>query len=173
MNYDVPNDAFLPVALIFALAASILAVVAERTRFFPHAFNWLRKDPIVRTALVALLLAIGPITARTKNGQMSLPRPPLLLQVAELPPEPSLDLVSVRTNGVAFVAASSNAVEVATWRQIGGTEMGTWVEGPTNAPVFAIGTNPVFRAYASASGSVSFESMRRPPAAQFSRSMSG
>ena len=161
MNYDVPNDAFLPAILIFALAAAMFAVMAERTRFFPRAVQWLRKDPVVRTALVALLLAIGPITARTKNGQMSLPRPPLLLQVEEPAPEPSLDLVSVRTNGVAFVVASSNAVEMTAWRRMGGTEMGSWIEA--EEPFFMLGTNPVHRAYACASGSVSFESMRRPP----------
>ena len=80
--------------------------------------------------------------------------------------EPSIAPVAVFTNGVSLVAATSNAVELATWRTIGGTEMGAWIESPTNAPFFAIGTSLISRAYASASGAVSFESMRRTPVGQ-------
>ncbi len=124
-------------------------------------------DAVAFVALVWGITALS-IHAGTQGGgnaPQSLPTPPRLLQVAELPPEPSLDLVSVHTNGVTFRAASSNAVEVVSWRLIGGTEMGAWIEGPTNAPLFRIGTNPVFRFYASASGSVSFEPIRHPPVA--------
>ena len=126
MNYDVPSDAVLPVLLVFALFAAILSVVAERARFFQRAARWIQKDPVVRTALVVLLFAIGPITARTKNGQLSLPRPPLLLQVDEPPLEPAIAPVSVHTNGVAFRAESTNAVEITAFRTVGGTELGDW-----------------------------------------------
>ena len=161
MNNGVPNDATLAAVLIFGLFAAILAVIAEKTHFFPRAVRWIQKDPVVRTALVVLLFAIGPITARTKNGQMSLPRPPLLFQVVEPPPEPAMAPVSVWTNGVALRAESTNAVEITAFRTIGGTELGDWIE--TAAPFFAVGTNPVNRCFVSASGSVSFDSMRRPP----------
>ena len=164
MNYDVPNDATLAAVLIFALFAAVLAVVAEKTRFFPRAVRWIQKDPVVRTALVALLFAIGPITARTKNGQLSLPRPPLLLQVEEPAPEPAIVPVAVHTNGVVLQAESTNAVEVTAFRTIGGTELGDWIE--VAEPFFAVGTNPVSRCYVSASGSISFNSMRRPPVGQ-------
>ena len=161
MNYGVPNDATFAAVLVFALFAAVLAVVAERTHFFPRAVRWIQNDPVVRTALVALLFAIGPITARTKNGQLSLPRPPLLLQVEEPAPAPSIAPVTVHTNGVVFRAESTNAVEIAVFRIVGGAELGDWIE--TAAPFFAVGTNPVNRCFVSASGSVSFDSMRRPP----------
>ena len=79
------------------------------------------------------------------------------------PAMPALGLVSVRTNGVFLVPPSSSAVEESAWRRVGGTEMGTWIDGGTDSPMFMVGTNPVFRAYAAASGAISFESMRRPP----------
>ena len=161
MNYDVPNDATFAAVLVFALFAAVLAVIAERTHFFPRAVRWIQKDPVVRTALVVLLFAIGPITARTKNGQLSLPRPPLLLQVEEPASAPSIAPVTVHTNGVVLRVESTNAVEIAAFRTVGGTELGDWIE--TAAPFFAVGTNPVNRCFVSASGSVSFDSMRRPP----------
>ncbi|MBQ6247048.1 MAG: hypothetical protein IJK04_09305 [Kiritimatiellae bacterium] len=126
MHYGVPNDATFAAVLVFALFAAVLAVIAERTHFFPRAVRWIQKDPVVRTALVALLFAIGPITARTKNGQLSLPRPPLLLQVDEPAPEPAIVPVTVHTNGVALRVESMNAVEVTAFRTIGGTELGDW-----------------------------------------------
>ena len=126
MHYGVPNDATFAAVLVFALFAAVLAVIAERTHFFPRAVRWIQKDPVVRTALVALLFAIGPITARTKNGQLSLPRPPLLLQVEEPAPAPAIAPVTVHTNGVALRVESMNAVEVTAFRTIGGTELGDW-----------------------------------------------
>ena len=60
MHYGVPNDAALVAVLVFALFAAVLAVIAERTHFFPRAVRWIQKDPVVRTALVVLLFAIGP-----------------------------------------------------------------------------------------------------------------
>ena len=56
---------------------------------------------------------------------------------------------------------SATAVEITAFRRVGGTEIGDWIE--IVEPFFAIGTNPVSRCYVSASGSVSFETMRRPP----------
>ena len=126
MHYGVPNDATFAAVLVFALFAAVLAVVAERTHFFPRAVRWIQKDPVVRTALVVLLFAIGPITARTKNGQLSLPRPPLLLQVDEPAPAPAIAPVTVHTNGVALRAESTNAVEITAFRTVGGTELGDW-----------------------------------------------
>ena len=164
MHYGVPNDTSLVAVLVFALFAAILAVVADKANFFPRAVRWIQKDPVVRTALVALLFAIGPITARTKNGQMSFPRPPLLHQVEEPSPAPAIAPVTVHTNGVALRPESTNATEITAFRRIGGSELGDWIE--TAAPFFAVGTNPVSRCYVSASGSISFDSMRRPSVGQ-------
>ncbi len=109
---------------------------------------------------VFIVLSVGSATrwagAKGDRGVPTDPAQPL---------EPSLAPVAVYTNGVSFVVATSNAVELTTWRTIGGTEMGAWIESP-NVPFFAIGTNLISRAYASASGAISFESMRRPPVGQ-------
>ena len=85
----------------------------------------------------------------------SLARPP------EPPPEPAFGLVEVRTAGVSLRAEPTNAVEAAAWRLRGASEDGFWIE--RDAPFFALGTNPVRRVYASASGALSFESARHPP----------
>ena len=170
MNYDASNDAVSFVALVWAVWFGILlAWLVKKSRIVSDFVSWFRqKSTPVRILVVCAFTALS-IFAGTKSGgnaPLSMPLPTIrTIQTIQTIQTitPSLDLVSVRTNGVAFIAASSNAVEVAAWRQIGGTEMGAWIEGPTNAPVFAIGTNPVFRCYASASGSVSFESIRRPP----------
>ena len=113
---------------------------------------------------VFIVLSVGSVTrwagAKGDRGVPTQPsEPPQVV-------EPSIAPVALYTNGVLFVATTSNAVELATWRTIGGTEMGAWIESPTNAPFFAIGTNFIARAYASASGAISFESMRRPPVGQ-------
>ena len=106
---------------------------------------------------IVIVLSVGSATKWAgAKGDRGVPTEPTQLS------EPSIAPVSVYTNGVSFAAATSNAVEVTSWRTIGGTEMGVWIEPSDNA-VFAVGTNPVSRAYASASGAVSFASMRRPP----------
>ena len=110
---------------------------------------------------IAIVLSVGSATRWAgakgdRNAPMQPSEPPQVV-------EPSIAPVAVYTNGVSFVSATSNAVELTTWRTIGGTEMGTWIESLTNAPFFAIGTNTISRAYASASGAISFESIRRPP----------
>ncbi len=113
---------------------------------------------------VFIVLSVGSATkwagAKGDRGVPTQPsEPPQVI-------EPSIAPVAVYTNGVSFVTASTNAVELTAWRTIGGTEMGAWIESPTNAPFFAIGTNLISRAYASASGAISFKSMRRPPVGQ-------
>ena len=77
------------------------------------------------------------------------------------PPEPAFGLVEVRTSGVSLRAEPTNAVEAAAWRLRGASEDGFWIE--REKPFFALGTNPVRRVFASASGALSFESARHPP----------
>ena len=120
---------------------------------------------------IVVVLSVGSATRWAgakgdRGGAPYVPEPSPSQNGVGLPSEPSLSIFSVHTNGVVFRAATSNAIEVATWRTIGGTEMGAWIESQTNSPFFAVGTDSVFRAYASASGAVSFESMRRPPVGQ-------
>ena len=140
-------------AVVFALMA-LGAHVAKRIPL---------REPLAQFRRLGLLwqvfivLSVGSATRWAgAKGDRGVPTNPAQ------PSEPSIAPISVHTNGVAFAAATSNAVEVASWRTIGGTEMGAWIEPSTNA-VFAVGTNPVSRAYAVASGAVSFASMRRPP----------
>ena len=147
-------------AIVFALMA-LGARIAERGPRFDALVQFKRLGLLWQ---VFIVLSVGSATRWAgAKGDRGAPTPPLQLSGPIQVIEPSLSPVSVHTNGISFVAASSNAIEVAAWRTIGGTEMGVWIEAPTNAPFFAIGAAPVYRAYASASGAVSFDSMRRPP----------
>ena len=58
-------------------------------------------------------------------------------------------------------AESASAVEVTDWRRHGSATGGVWLD--FDEPFFSIGTNPVSRAYVAASGSISFDTTRRPP----------
>ena len=120
---------------------------------------------------VVVVLSVGSATRWAgakgdRGGAPYAPEPTTSLAGVGTLAEPSLSPVAIHTNGVAFRVATSNAVEVVSWRTIGGMEMGAWIESPTNSPFFAIGMESVFRAYVSASGAISFDSMRRPPVGQ-------
>ena len=122
-----------------------------------------RRGPLaqgVSLVLSVIVVAFGGSKPGGGNGGGggllgSLARPP------EPPPEPAFGLVEVRTSGVSLRAEPTNAVEAAAWRLRGASEDGFWIERET--PFFALGTNPVRRVYASASGALSFESARHPP----------
>ena len=132
----------------------------------PHVRSLLARfrtsGPLVQSGAFALLLAAVAIGG-TKPGSggngggggglRSVPPAP--------PPEPAFGLVEVRTQGVAMRAEPTNAVEAAAWRLRGASEDGIWIE--RESPFFALGTNPVRRVHASASGTISFDSSRRPP----------
>ena len=148
------------VAVVFALMALGARIMERGARC--EALAQFRRLGLLWQ--VFIVLSVGSVTrwagAKGDRGVPTQPSdPPQVI-------EPSIAPVSVYTNGISFVEASTNAIEVSTWRTIGGTEMGVWIESPTNAPFFVIGTTPISRAYASASGAISFESMRRPPVSQ-------
>ena len=122
-----------------------------------------RSGPLGQAAALALLVAVVAIGG-TKPGDgggggggggglRSVPPAP--------PPEPAFGLVEVRTRDVAMCAEPTNSVEAAAWRLRGASEDGVWIE--REKPFFALGTNPVRRVYASASGALSFGSARHPP----------
>ena len=122
-----------------------------------------RSGPLGQAAALVLLVAVVAIGG-TKPGDgggggggggglRSVPPAP--------PPEPAFGLVEVRTEGVALRAEPTNSVEAAAWRLRGASEDGIWIE--RERPFFALGTNPVRRVYASASGALSFGSARHPP----------
>ena len=146
-------------ALVFTLATATLCVIAHRARFLPRAVQWFRSDPLVRGLLVALLLAIGPITTRSKNGQLSLPHPPLALSGQPTATTPTFVCCEARTSGVAMVAPTTNAVVSQACLLHGASEQGEWVE--TSSLFFRWGTNDVRRLYASP-GCLSFGTMRHP-----------
>ena len=146
-------------ALVFALATATLCAIAHRSCFLPRAIQWLRRDPLMRGLLVALLLAIGPITARTKNGMLSLPRPPAILTGETPSPTPPFVCYEARTNGISMVAPTTNAVVSESCLRCGTSEGGEWVE--LDAPFFRWGTNDIRRLYASP-GCLSFGTMRHP-----------
>ena len=120
-----------------------------------------RSGPLGEAAALAMLVAVVAIGGTKpgggnggglRAGNPVLPAPP---------PEPAFGLVEVRTEGVALRAEPTNSVEAAAWRLRGASEDGIWIE--CEKPFFALGTNPVRRVYASASGALSFENARHPP----------
>ena len=120
-----------------------------------------RRGPLAQAAALAMLVAVVAIGGTKPGGgnggglRAGNPVPPAP------PPEPAFGLVEVRTEGVALRAEPTNAVEAAAWRLRGASEDGIWIE--CERPFFALGTNPVRRVYASASGALSFGSARHPP----------
>ncbi len=150
-------------AVVFALMALGAWLVERKPRC--EALAQFRRLGLLWQVFIVLSVGSATRWAGAK-GDRGAPTPHLQLAGPIQAIDPSLSPVSVQTNGVSFVAATTNAIEVSTWRTIGGTEMGVWIEAPTNAPFFAIGAAPISRAYASASGAVSFDSMRRPPVGQ-------
>ena len=127
-----------------------------------------RSGPLGEAAALALLVTVvaiggtkpegGNQPRNTPNTRNDLPSVPSACSVVE---EPAFGLVEVRTEGVALRAEPTNSVEAAAWRLRGASEDGIWIE--CEKPFFALGTNPVRRVYASASGALSFGSARHPP----------
>ena len=111
-------------------------------------------------ALVAGLVCAVAVGGTKPGGTNDPPRglrsPPTAVAV-----EPSFAPVEVSTNAVALRLESATSVEVPDWRKHGSSSGGVWLD--FNEPFFRVGTNPVSRAYVAAGGSISFESMRRPP----------
>ena len=119
-----------------------------------------RMNLAAKGALVAGLLGAVAIGG-TKPGGTNGPANRLLLPVAGTPVTntPPFALVEVRTNGVALVSASTNAVVSESVLRRGTNEGGEWIE--TEEPFFRWGTNPVSRVFASPSV-LSFGTMRHP-----------
>ena len=127
-----------------------------------------RSGPLGEAAALAMLVTVVAIGG-TKPGDGNQPRNtpntrndlPFAPSACSVVGEPAFGLVEVRTEGVALRAEPTNSVEVAAWRLRGASEDGIWIE--REKPFFALGTNPVRRVYASASGALSFGSARHPP----------
>ena len=160
-----PDESATALGAFFCLLWLVILIgwLVGKSHAIAETVAWFRRKAVPAKIFIVCafcaVLTYGSIKGGG-NAPQGLPRPPLLLQVLELPPEPATAPVSVWTNGVALRAESTNAVEITAFRTIGGSELGDWIE--TSAPFFAIGTNPVNRCFVSASGSVSFETHRRP-----------
>lgn len=169
MDFALHDQAVVFGAILSASWAAILfAALARRFNPFGAFFSCFRRNSAVERMVVAFAVATAVVYGGSKgDGGLRQPGISGIRQtgasqaVAQEPPEASIGLVGVRTNGVSLVAPSPSAVEVAAWRRVGGTEMGSWIESAS--PFFMVGTNAVSGAFAAASGSISFESARRPP----------
>ncbi len=166
MPIHTPDESATAIGAFFCLVwlVVILWWIAAKSRGVADTVAWFRKQTIPSRIFALLVLLALIAIGGSKNGGTLGMRPPAATAVEPPPPEapsPSLAVVSVWTNGVALRAESTNAVEITAFRRVGGTEIGDWIE--IVEPFFAIGTNPVSRCYVSASGSVSFETHRRPP----------
>jgi len=124
-----------------------------------------RAGPLSQAAtlvLLAVAVAVGGSKPGGGNQQRTAPNTRTgNASASSAAGEPGFGLVEVRTNGVALRAEPTNAVEAAAWRLRGASEDGFWIE--RDEPFFALGTNPVRRVHAAASGALSFADARRPP----------
>ena len=161
-----PDESATAIGAFFCLLWLVILMwwLVGKSHAIAETVAWFRRKAVPAKIFIVCafcaVLTYGSIKG-DGNAPQGFPRPPILLQVLELPPEPATAPVSVWTDGVIFRAESTNAVEITAFRTVGGSELGDWIE--TAAPFFAVGTNPVSRCYVSASGSISFYSMRRPP----------
>ena len=149
-------------------AVLLFAAIARRFNPFGSFAARFRGNSAVDRMLIAFAVATAVVYGGSKgNGGLRQPGISGIRQAGSAQaapqesPEASIGLVGVRTNGVSLVAPSPNAVEVTAWRRVGGTEMSCWIKPAS--PFFMVGTNAASGACAAASGSVSFESTRRPP----------
>ena len=120
-----------------------------------------RKMSLAAKCALAAGLVCAVAIGGTKPGGTNDPPGGLRSSPATVSVEPSFAPVEVRTNAVALRMESTTSVEVPDWRKHGSSSGGVWLD--FDEPFFLIGTNPVSRAHVAASGSISFESMRRPP----------
>ena len=113
-------------------------------------------------ALVAGLVgavAIGGTKPGGNDPQRQAAHPVSAMRTVAGTNAPPFALVEVRTNGVSFASATSNAIVSKTILRRGTSEGGEWIE--TETPFFRWGTNPVSRIFASPAV-LSFGSMRHP-----------
>ncbi len=143
-----PDESATALGAFFCLVWLVILVwwLVAKSRVVADTVAWFRRKAVpARIFIVCAFLAVLTYGSVKSGGNepQNQPRPPLLLQVMEPPPEPAIAPVSVWTNGVALRAESTNAVEVTAFRTVGGTELGDWNE--TDAPLFADGTHPAYR----------------------------
>lgn len=120
-----------------------------------------RMNLAAKGTLVAGLVGAVAIGGMKPGGSPPLrsPNNPASIVRSDGTNTPPFALVEVRTNGVALVAASTNAVVSESIRRRGTSEGGEWIE--TEEPFFRWGTNPVSRVFASPAV-LSFGTMRHP-----------
>ncbi len=149
------HETLLVATLTGAFFVAVLGCIASSSGFFSKTIQWLRNDPLVRVLLVIGLFSAGPITLRSKNGDPSrsvqFPQPDDAI--------PSFVCHEARTNGVAMVEPTTNAVVSRACLLHGASEAGEWMESAT--PFFRWGTNDIRRLYASP-GCLSFGTKRHP-----------
>ncbi|MBQ7252656.1 MAG: hypothetical protein IJS32_08660, partial [Kiritimatiellae bacterium] len=168
-----PDESATALGTFFCLVWLVVVLwwIAAKSRVVADTVAWFRRKAVPAKIFIACaflaVLTYGSVKSGGNEPQGMGVRPAAASAVESTRPEaasPSLAVVSVWTNGVAFRPESTNAVEITAFRTVGGTELGDWIE--TAAPFFAVGTNPASRCHVSASGSISFNSMRRPPVGQ-------
>jgi hypothetical protein len=156
------SEQFVAIALAATWCGFGLYGILRKIERSPQAREMLRRFKQARlstkAAVVAGLIAVVAVGG-TKPGGGDPPRG--LPAPAAAIVEPSVAPTAVRTNGVVLRAESASAVEVTDWRRHGSSAGGVWLD--FDEPFFSIGTNPVSRAYVAASGSISFDTARRPP----------
>ena len=136
----------------------ILRKIGQSPQVRGMLLRFRRASLSIRAAIVAGLVTIVAIGGTKPGGGdplRGLPPPAAAIV------EPVVAPIEVRTNNIALRAESATAVEIEDWRKHGSSAGGVWLD--FDEPFFRIGTNPVSRAYVVASGTISFDTMCRPP----------
>ena len=143
-----------------AVALGRSAAKSPAAREFAAAVR--KMNLAAKGALVAGLVgavAIGGTKPGGNDPQRQAAHPVSAMRTVAGTNAPPFALVEVRTNGVSFASATSNAIVSKTILRRGTSEGGEWIE--TETPFFRWGTNPVSRVFAS-QAVLSFGSMRHP-----------
>ena len=126
-----PDESATALGAFFCLLWLVILIgwLVGKSHAIAETVAWFRRKAVPAKIFIVCaffaVLTYGSIKGGG-NAPQGLPRPPLLLQVVEPPPEPAIAPVSVWTNGVSLRAESTNAVEVTAFRTVGGTELGDW-----------------------------------------------
>ena len=155
------SEQFVAIALAATWCGFSLYGILRKIERSPQAREMLRRFKQARlstkAAVIAGLIAVVAVGGTKPSGDPLRGLPPPAAVVVE----PSVAPITVRTNNVVLRAESASAVEVTDWRKHGSSAGGVWLD--FDEPFFSIGMNPVSRAYVAASGSISFDTTRRPP----------
>ena len=126
-----PDESVTALGAFFCLLWLFILIwwLVGKSHAIAETVAWFRSKAVPARIVIAFAFLVVLTYGSVKSGgnePQNQPRPPLLLQIVEPPPEPAIAPVSVWTNGVVLRVESTNAVEITAFRTVGGTELGDW-----------------------------------------------